>query len=69
MTVKKKVAKNPMFLQNLNFFQPNLMVEFFGFPPVGPKTKADTLNRKKLTKTRSTRNQRCVKYRGIIIYI
>ena len=40
MTVKK-VAKNPIFLKNLTFYEPNLTVEFFGFSPAGPKTKAD----------------------------
>ena len=40
MTVKR-VAKNQIFLKNLPFYEPNLMVEFFGFSPAGPKTKAD----------------------------
>ena len=40
MTVKK-VAKNPFFLKILTFYEPNLTVEFFGFSPAGPKTKAD----------------------------
>ena len=43
MTVTK-VAKNPSFLKNLNFHQPDLAVEFFGFSPAGPKTKADPPN-------------------------
>ena len=37
----KKGAKNKNFLKNLNFYQPNLTVEFFGFSPAGPKTKGD----------------------------
>ena len=40
MTVTK-VEKNPIFLKKFNFYQPNLTVEFFGFSPAGPKTKAD----------------------------
>ena len=40
MTVKK-VAKDPIFLKKINFYQHNLTVEFFGFSPAGPKTKAD----------------------------
>jgi hypothetical protein len=40
MTVTK-VARNPIFIRNLNFHQTNLTVEFFGFSPAGPKTKAD----------------------------
>jgi len=40
MTVKK-VAKNPIFLKNLTFYEPNLTVEYLGFSPAGPKTKAD----------------------------
>jgi hypothetical protein len=40
MTVQK-VAKNPIFLKILTFYEPNLTVEFFGFLPAGPKTKAD----------------------------
>ena len=40
MTVQK-VEKNPIFLKIVNFYQPNLTVDFFGFSPAGPKTKAD----------------------------
>ena len=40
MTVKK-AAKNPFFLKILTFYEINLTVEFFGFLPAGPKTKAD----------------------------
>jgi len=40
MTVKK-VAKNPIFQKKITFYEPNLTVEFFGFSPAGPKTKAD----------------------------
>ena len=36
-----KVAKNPIFLKNLTFYEPDLTVEFFGFSPAGPKTKVD----------------------------
>ena len=32
----ENVARNPFFLKNLTFYEPDLMVEFFG-----PKTKAD----------------------------
>ena len=35
------VATNPVFIKKFNFYQPNLTVEFFGFSPSGPKTKAD----------------------------
>ena len=37
----EKVAKNLIFLKILTFYEPNLTVEFFGFSPAGPKTKAD----------------------------
>ena len=40
MTVKK-VAKNPIFWKFLLFYKPDLTVEFFGFSPTEPKTKAD----------------------------
>ena len=38
MTVQK-VVNNQIFLKNLNFYQPNLTVEFFGFHPQDPKPK------------------------------
>jgi hypothetical protein len=37
----QKSGKNPIFQKKINFYQPNLTVEFFGFSPAGPKTKAD----------------------------
>ena len=37
----QKVAKNPIFVKNLTFYELNLKVEFFGFSPAGPKIKAD----------------------------
>ena len=40
MTIQK-MAENPIFIKHLNFYQPNWTVEFFGFSPSGPKTKAD----------------------------
>ena len=40
MTVKK-VAKNIFLKLFTIFYEPNLTVEFFGFSPTGPKTKAD----------------------------
>ena len=40
MTVKK-VAKNPILKKKNTFYNPDLTVEFFGYSPAGPKTKAD----------------------------
>ena len=40
MTVKK-MAKNPIFQKKITSYEPDLTVEFFGFSPAGPKTKAD----------------------------
>ena len=59
MTVKK-VAKNPIFLKILNFYQPNLTVEFFGFSPAGPKTKADLPDSQQYSKDKiNTKSDMC----------
>ena len=59
MTVTK-VAKNPIFLKNLNFYQPNLTVEFYGFSPAEPKTKADPPNSQQQSKDKiDTKSEMC----------
>ena len=59
MTVKK-VAKNPIFLKFLTFYEPNLRVEFFGFSPAGPKTKADPLDSQQWSKDKiNTKSDMC----------
>ena len=38
---QKSGKKNNFSKKKLNFYEPNLTVEIFGFSPGGPKTKAD----------------------------
>ena len=64
----KKVAKNLIFLlKNLSFYEPNFTVFFLVFHPHNPKPKRIHQIASDRAKTRSTRSQTCVKYRGIII--
>ena len=41
MTVKKSGKKSNLSKKKLTFYEPDLTVEFFGFSPAGPKTKAN----------------------------
>ena len=68
MTVTK-VAKNTIFLEKLNFYQPNLTVEFFGFHPQDLKPKRIRQIASNRAKTRSKPSQTCVKYRGSSIFL
>jgi hypothetical protein len=40
----QKCGKKSISLKILAFYEPDLTVEFFGFSPAGPKTKADPPN-------------------------
>ena len=68
MTVKK-VAKNPIFVKYLNFFEPTLTVKFLVFHPQDPKPKRIHQIASNRAKTRSTQSQTYVNYMGIIIFI
>ena len=67
--LSQKWKKNPIFLKKINFYQPNLTVEFFlVFHPQDPKPNRIRQIASNRAKTRSTQSQTCVKYRGIIIF-
>ena len=69
MTVTK-VAKNPFFLKKIKFLSTQLDGRvFLVFHPQDPKPKRIRQIASNRAKTRSTRSQKCVKYRGIILFI
>ena len=65
----RKCGKRSIFSKILTFFEPDLTVEFLVFHPQDPKPKWIHQIASNRAKTRSTRSQTGVKYRGIIIFI